>query len=391
VSRRIVLATFGSYGDLNPFVGIARGLQARGHRPVIASNEEWRSHVEKAGVEFQPVRPGWNVRLDPNRLTAYLLEHGAFTDFRASFDDLMAAVRNADLLVTLTLVTAGPLVARKTGIPWTSVVLEPLSFFSAYETLQLPEGMTSTTLLKLAARPWAAPVTRLRAELGLPPGRDPFCEEYLFADSVLALFSPVLGPARPDWPRQTVLTGFVSYDGFSDRGPMPDRLTEFLDAGPSPIVFTLSSDAVGAPTDNFYAESVLAARMLGRRAVLLGLTLPEARRTDVLCLSTAPFSQVFPRAVVVVHHGGIGTTGIALRAGRPMLVVPGAITQPDIAARLVRLGVARAVPRGQYSALCAVPELWSLLTHPSYAIRAAAIARQVAGEDGARVACEALE
>lgn len=375
MSRRIVLATFGSYGDLNPFVGIARCLRERGHRPVIASNEEWRSHVEKAGVEFQPVRPGWDVRVDPNRLTAHVLERGVFTDFRASFDDLMAAVRNADLLVTLTLVTAGPLVARKTGIPWASVVLEPLSFFSAYETLRLPGGMTST-LLKLAARPWAAPVARLRAELGLPPGRDPFFEDYLSADPVLASFSPLLGPARPDWPRQTVLTGFVPYDGFADHGPMPARLREFLEAGPPPIVFTLSSDAVGAPTDNFYMESVLAARMLGRRAVLLGLTLPEGRHPDVLCLSSAPFSR---------------TAGIALRAGRPMLVVPGAFAQPDVAARLVRLGVARTVPRTLYSALSAAPELWSLLTYPSYAIRAAAIARQVAAEDGARAACEALE
>jgi UDP:flavonoid glycosyltransferase YjiC (YdhE family) len=44
--------------------------------------------------------------------------------------------------------------------------------------------------------------------------------------------------------------------------------------------------------------------------------LPEG----VVAVDYAPFSELFPRAAVIVHHGGIGTTGLAMRSGRPMLV-----------------------------------------------------------------------
>jgi len=74
-----------------------------------------------------------------------------------------------------------------------------------------------------------------------------------------------------------------------------------------------------------------------------------------------------------------------------MLVVPSSFAQPDTAARLVRLGVARAVPRSLYSAAVVVPELWRLLRKPGYRLRARTIAPQVAGEDGASKACDAIE
>src|SRR6185312_8195796 len=83
-------------------------------------------------------------------------------------------------------------------------------------------------------------------------------------DLVLAMFSRVLGEPRPDWPPQTVVTGFAFYDG-QEPALAPD-LAAFLDAGPPPIVFTLGSAAVFDP-GRFYEESARAAAIVGRRAV----------------------------------------------------------------------------------------------------------------------------
>jgi rhamnosyltransferase subunit B len=396
MSRRIVLAAFGSYGDVNPFLGIARELRERGHEPVIASHGVWKTHVESAGFEFRQVGFGFDESVETAGLNEWLAAGGVFDSFRASYDELLSAADGADALVALTLVLAGPLVARKTGIPWVSVVLEPLSFFSAYEPLLLPFGM-SLPELKVAARHLAEPIYRLRAELGLPPGSDPFYSEYLTADAVLALFSPLVSAPQPDWPPQAVVTGFVNYDRFTASGPALDKLREFLSAGPPPVVFTLSSDLVFVPFNNFYTESLLAAKMLGRRAVMLGLNMPETLSPDVLTLSHVPFSEVFPHAAAVVHHGGIGTSAIALKAGRPMLLLPGSraavlsYAQPDIAARFERLGVARVLRREQYNAVTVASELRTLLSDPSYAIRASVIGRRVAAEDGSRVACDVIE
>jgi UDP:flavonoid glycosyltransferase YjiC (YdhE family) len=400
MSKRILLATFGSYGDVNPFLGIAGELRKRGHEPAIASSAAWRERVEKAGFEFREISPGWDESVGGGQLETYLATRGVFTDFRGAFDDLLSAARDADALVTLSLAAAGPLVAQKTGLPWVSVVLEPLSFLSAYEPPPLPPGMTLSALKKLA-EPWAQPVVRLKEELGLPPGGDPFTEDYLTADAVLALFSPLLGSPQPDWPPQTVVTGFVGYDQFSSGGSSSGSslgaLREFLDDGVPPVVFTLSSDAVVAPFNDFYVESVLAAKALGRRAVVLGLNIPDTRSDDVLMLSHVPFSEVFPHAAAVVHHGGVGTSAIALGAGRPTLVVPGSpavlgsYAQPDTAARLARLGVARVLHRPQYNAAAAASELGALLSDPSYAIAAAAVAKRIVLENGTRTACDVIE
>jgi len=138
---------------------------------------------------------------------------------------------------------------------------------------------------------------------------------------------------------------------------------------------------------------IAAAQRLGCRAVLLvgGNSFHEPLPPGIVAFSYAPFSKIFPRAAVIVHQGGIGTCAQALAAGRPMLVVPFAFDQPDNAARLQRLGVARAIPRKHYTAQRAYSELQSLLSDPAYAARAVEVAHKIAEENGVRVACDAIE
>jgi UDP:flavonoid glycosyltransferase YjiC (YdhE family) len=103
------------------------------------------------------------------------------------------------------------------------------------------------------------------------------------------------------------------------------------------------------------------------------------------------YSRIFPRATVIVHQGGIGTVGQALAAGRPMLVVPFSHDQPDNAARLVRLGVARTLGRHRYRAASAAAELKRLLEDRVYAERAAQAGEHIRRETGLATACDAIE
>jgi UDP:flavonoid glycosyltransferase YjiC (YdhE family) len=169
-------------------------------------------------------------------------------------------------------------------------------------------------------------------------------------------------------------------------------LARFLDAGPPPIVFTLGTALVTDPR-TFYETSAKAARALGRRAVLILMNSrnrPPSLPEGVVAFDYAPFSELFPRAASVVHHGGIGTTGLAMRAGCPMLVMPCAWDQPDNAERAARLGIARAIPRRRYTPARVATELHRLLDDPAYARRASAVGAQVRQEDGVQVACDAL-
>lgn len=98
-----------------------------------------------------------------------------------------------------------------------------------------------------------------------------------------------------------------------------------------------------------------------------------------------------PRAGVIVHQGGIGTTAQALRAGHPMLVVPFGQDQPDNARRVVQLGVARTISRSRFRIDRVISELSALLSDPGYAERAAAVGEQVRAERGTETACDPIE
>jgi UDP:flavonoid glycosyltransferase YjiC (YdhE family) len=111
----------------------------------------------------------------------------------------------------------------------------------------------------------------------------------------------------------------------------------------------------------------------------------------VVACDYAPFSELFPRAAVLVHAGGIGTTGLAMRSGRPMLVVPYAHDQPDNAERVTRLGIARTIPPHCYAPAGVAAELRHLLDDPPYSQRALEVGEKVRGEDGVQAACDALD
>ena len=418
---RVLLTTLGSLGDLHPLMAIGLELRQRGHSVWFCASASYRPKIESLGFGFHPLRPDITpenpamahvVReiFDPNKGVDRLLRGYLFPELRATYDDLMRAIGGnggADLFVSGELVYAAPLVAEKTGVRWASYTTSPFAFFSAYDPPVLPPfpklalllrslgptvNQLSIGLVKLITRTWSEPVRRLRTELGLRPGKDPIYQDRHSPQLVLAIFSPELADPQPDWPSNTVVTGFPFYDGAIQESSLPRDLVRFLAAGGPPIVFTLGSSAVLDP-GKFYQECAEAACLLNRRAVLLveqnppPAPLPE----DVVAFGYVRFSEIFARAVAVVHQGGIGTTGQALRAGQLMLVMPYSFDQPDNGARMVRLGVGRTIARKRYSAKRAARELEKLLTDSKYGLAAAKISQRIQGERGAEAACNALE
>jgi len=415
---RIVLTTFGSLGDLHPYIAIALGLNARGHEAVLATSGFYRGKVEALGIGFQAVRPdkpdldanpGLMRRImDRRQGTECVIRELIMPALRVSYEDTLAAADGADLLVSHTLTFTTRLVAEKKGIPWASTMLQPIGFLSIHDPPVLPLapilakfrflGPVFHRLLfslgKRRVRPWCEPWHRLRAEVGLPPtAEQPLFEGQHAPSLVLALFSKVFADRQTDWPRQTTLTGFPFYDQDGEPG-LNTQLARFLDEGPPPIVFTLGSSAV-MDAGAFYEHSAAAAKLLGRRAVLLvgkeTSNCPDRLPDGVIAFDYAPYSELFPRAAAIVHQGGIGTTAQAMRSGRPMLVMPYAHDQPDNAERLARLGIARTISRHRYTADRAARELHRLLFIPSYSAKALEVSNLVNEKDGVRAACDALE
>jgi len=136
-SRRIVLSTLGSLGDLHPIMGLALGLQARGHDVVLATSDFYRERIAAAGLPFSPLRPlgvpddAAMLRrvFDPRRGVEYLLRTLLLPHIADMYADLSKATEGADFLISGEVVVAAALVAEKRRLPWAGAILAPFSFF----------------------------------------------------------------------------------------------------------------------------------------------------------------------------------------------------------------------------------------------------------------------
>jgi UDP:flavonoid glycosyltransferase YjiC (YdhE family) len=417
---RILLASLGSLGDLHPALALGLELARRGHRVTLSTHEAYRAKVEGEGLGFVPMPPDIVEGAAQAELMARVMHEtrGSETVIRdlvlpvlaESYRILAAAARDTDLLVSHPITFHVPIVAERLGLPWVSTTLQPLTLLSAYDPPITPPILWIERLRGLGpgfhaalfalgrqvARGWAGPIERLRREVGLPPSPvNPILEGMVSPRLHLALFSPAFAAPQPDWPPQTVTTGYLFYDRREPGHGLPPDLASFLDRGEPPVVFTLGSSAVHT-AGAFYEESARAAGRLGRRAVLLaGPAAAHLSRgalpRGVTAFDYAPYSELLPRARLVVHQAGAGTTAQALRAGQPMLAVPFSHDQPDHAARLERLGVALRLPRRAYVARRVEERLARLLEELAFAERAAELGRKVRAERGAERAAEAIE
>lgn len=419
-----MLSTLGSLGDLHPFIAIGLRLKARGYEPIIAASPDFRGHATSEGLAFHPVGParaevlqhlGMDVAELGRRVmkdTLFILEAGCFPYIRSMYDDLVPVIDGAALVLNSTLMYSARFAAEKLGVPQMAVALQPLVFLSSYDPpavdqmpwlapvlAKLGPAVTRAVygLGKKAAARRGEPLYAFRRELGLPETEpNPMFEGQFSSLGTLATYSPVLGAVQPDFPPRTTITGFTFYDQATrQRSVLASDLQKFLADGPPPLVFTLGSFAVGFPGD-FYRVSRDVARQLGQRAVLLvgeeGVdAYRDVRSDEVFVCDYAPFSELFSKARAIVHHGGVGTLGQALRAGKPQLVVPLFSDQFDNAARAVRLGVARSVRLTKYAPGRVTAALSALINDASYGSRAAAVGSEVSREQGDEVAARVID
>ncbi|HYF03150.1 MAG TPA: glycosyltransferase, partial [Patescibacteria group bacterium] len=223
-AQHIVIAAYGTLGDVYPFLQLGLALQQRGHRITIATSDIYRETLEKIGLTFFPMRPNLDglgqtldefgkKLMDPTKGSEFIYREVLIPNLRDSYADLAKAAEGADLLVTHPLVLAASLLSEKTGIRWISTVLAPLSFSSKYDPSvftvnpfpdpqKLPAFVVGWIIsaIKKSIWHWMQPIQEFRAELGLPPGKDPLFEGQHSPHRVMALFSKEFAKPQRDWP-----------------------------------------------------------------------------------------------------------------------------------------------------------------------------------------------
>ena len=416
--RRVVLATHGTLGDLHPLMALALALRARGIDTVIGSHDNFREKVESVGIPFHAYGPGYDtyrkdLKISQDELVrrmsrdhAYMLRQLVAPYLKSAVQDLMPLVKDADMVIGSRYAYGAHIAARLCGKPYTALALQPAVMLSAYDPPKLKDayfntepknaiGRTHNRVIKLIGAGLLAsgmgPVRKIYQSYGLTP-QDRI--DGIVADQqTLALYSPMMGKVQPDFPPRTQIVGFPFFDSESGAAAsLRPELDAFLSAGRPPIVFSLGSVAV-FDSDQFYRQAIEACKRLGERCVILagdGPLVGEDFGADVFIIPYAPHSLLFPRALAVVHHGGIGSTAQGLRAGRPQLITPVFADQFDNAYRLERMGLGHSLDFSLWSVDRAEAALRALLASKTLADKAAAIAPVIAQENGADRAADII-
>jgi rhamnosyltransferase subunit B len=410
-----VVVTIGSAGDLFPFMAIALALRAAGHRVSFLAPEQHEPYVRDTGLSFVGLPADPAVLADPD---LWHPTRGFGVVWRATrpamaaivpFVDALPAHERCVLLVhPLALPEADLCRASRPGLKVAAAYLAPQNLPTIHDPLMLgpwrvprwvPPGMRRWLLRRLAAAfidPAALPdVNAARAARGMPPAASMI--EHLFAvpDLSVTLFPEWFAATQPDWPRPLYRADFPLYD------PNPDAalsagLERFLEAeqGGTPLVFTPGTGNTQARA--YFGHARAAVERLGLRAIFLTPhreQLPPELPPAILWQDYVPLRRLLPHVALLVHHGGIGTTAEALRAGTPQLVVPLAHDQFDNAARIEALGVGAGLPASRLDTARLVRTLHGLLGDAALARRCREIGlRFASGQalEGLRARLEAL-
>ncbi len=417
----LVIVTSGSRGDVQPYLALAVRAAAAGHRVTLATHAQFEPWIRSYGIGFRPLHgdpgqvlstPGANAWLRDGSIAGlwqFAKEFGR--DFPTLFEgllrDLVAVTADADIVLYGAVCMAAAQLHEIRGLPVIGGFMQPLTptdaFPAAGLTYRTPETIWDRRRNRISHlvgeqllwQPSRKHVNRWRQrEFNAPPVAlcGPFASQRSAAYPICYAYSPSVLPAPDDWPSWIAPTGWWYLDE-PDYEPSA-ALSAFLAAGDAPV--TIGFGSMTPQDSGWLTRTVLdACERAGTRVVLLQgwgslgkAELPAWAHVE----KEVPHAWLFARSSALVHHGGAGTTGAAVRSGVPSLVVPLGFDQQFWGSRLEELGVAPPpIRRRELTVSNLAAALTTLRTDTAMRAAAASLGERVRAEDGCGVALERIE
>ncbi len=407
-----LLPTIGSAGDVHPMVALGLALQARGHRATILTNPYFQDLIEGRGLGFVPVgtlEEAEATIADPNlwhprKGFEVVARRAIVPSIEPVYSYIERHATSRTVVAASGIAFGARLAHERLGVPLATIHLQPSIIRSLVD-----QGMAGNVRISAEQPMWfkraffrladwlmidrmlKRPINEFRRRLRLTPIERVMHRWMHSPQLVIGFFPDWFAAPQSDWPPHTHLVGFPLWDSGTGAA-VPAAANEFLAAGEAPVVFTPGS--AGATMHEYFEESVAAARILGRRAMLVTNFLeqvPPDLPSHVRAFGYLPFSEVLPRTALLVYHGGIGTLAQTIKAGIPHLVVPHGHDQFDNGFRIEQLGLGRSIPRTAYRARPVAAALKELLDDPALSRRCGDAARRIDGEAAVGRACSLLE
>lgn len=346
----ITILALGSTGDILPYTALGKGLLDTGHQVRFITFEGFKTRVKGLGLDYHPI-PG-----DPRLLVAQggsniLTMAVSFASIANQYTRSLSAPHlfETDLLINqLPGGIFGVDLAEKSGVPMILAAVIPLAPTQELPLIGFPDlkirGYRKTTFVVGDAIVWSMfqkVINQWRTlVLGLPriSKKEYFGQGGNSQKLILNGFSPTVVNKPMDWGDNIHITGYW-FPEDPDWQPSSE-LVKFIDTGPKPIFIGFGSMPVKNPAQ--ITQTIVQGLLrLDQRAIIhmgwAGLgdqELPE----DIFRIEYAPYGWLFPKMAMVIHHGGSGSTGFALRAGVPSWAVPFGFDQVYWGKRIAALG-----------------------------------------------------
>lgn len=365
---KIGIQTWGSYGDIRPFLALAEGLRSVGHEVTIVitgiDDAGCVSHLSRSGITIRSVSSP--VIQDKNALrnieANIFAESDPLTQTQAIIEKLFVPAESAMYEAAEQLCQENDLVighffhyplnvaAERTGRPYACVALVHSAVSSSRHP---PSGMPNLgslgnrvmwSLVKWVLNKKLKKYSdHLRTQHGLRPARDLIQDVWASKQLTLVAVSPQICSRKSDWPEYYQVCGFLNIQEESFEGAASDEIQGFLSQGEAPIYMTFGSVMSGGEQSTTIALLTAAVQKASVRAIIQAPGWRESGLTPsatIHFVDYAPHAEVFPHCQAIVHHGGAGTTQAALLAGKPSIVVAHTSEQEFWGRELARIGVA---------------------------------------------------
>ena len=353
----ITILTYGSRGDVQPFLPLSVGLMARGHSVKLAAPRRFHGLVEEYGINFVSLagepdelsRQMNNAGFNSLRMIRVFMRHAIEIGAEVSLQ-VEEVCRDADLIIhTFAHAVGAHTLAHEMNIP--DIHIQTFPMFTPtgdYPNVTLPDfklrtlnRLTHIFSQKIA---WWISVfgyEQVRRHAGLPKRKlyFPFDENPLHAPTlILCAWSPSVLPPSSDWAPNVHVTGYFFFDTNNSCRP-PIEIQNFLDAGDPPVCISFGS-MINRDAEKIDRVVRDALRQSGQRGIVLSgwgkVNRPSSN--DLLYFEAVPHDWLLPHCKMVIHHGGAGTTSAGLRAGIPNIVVPFTADQPFWGNRVYAIG-----------------------------------------------------
>lgn len=409
---KILITTFGTRGDIQPFVALGIGLKQTGHDVGICTSEGYKSFVEEYQLDYV-FMSNELLQLSQDSLDGTGGIIGIFKTVQKippAMRNMMDDEWNAALTFKPDLIIYHPKclgslhVAEKLNIP--AVASIPLPFYTPTREFPVPFmsgirlgkwfNLLSYKIMGLSSGMYTKSTNDFRAKaLAMPPLKR-FPDLFVRSDGspvpILYPYSPHVLPVPDDFPPHVHVTGYWFLDG-SDGWQPDSELVRFLEDGTPPVYIGFGS--MGGQGGHTRATIVIdALKKSGQRGVIAsgwgGLKASELS-DNVFMLDAVPHDWLFPQVAAVVHHGGAGTTAAGLRAGKPSVICPFLGDQPFWGGLVHQLGVGpKPIPQTRLTADRLAEAIRVAVQDVEMQKRANELGKKIRAEDGVACAVEII-